>query len=138
MAVGRIAGGVAVSVVAVVLAACGGGGGGGPYGSTGGGASSRAPAATGTRVTAEESEFTIKLSSTSLHPGGYTFTVHNAGTVPHNLTIEGPGVSERASPTLPPGASGQVSVTLKAGTYQLFCSVDAHRDKGMQVSVRVR
>lgn len=129
---------------AALLGACGssgsssGGSTGYGGGATKGSSPSAAAPAAGTPVTADESEFTIKLGSSALHPGAYTFQVHNKGTVSHNLTISGPGVSDQASPTLPAGSSGQVSVTLKAGTYQFFCSVDSHRDMGMQVTVQVK
>lgn len=141
---GRITLAVTAGAAAALLAACGSGGGGSSGYGSGGGAtkagsspSAAAPAA-GTSVSANETEFTITLGSTTLHPGAYTFQVHNKGTMSHNLTIEGPGVSDQASPTMPPGDSGQVSVNLKAGTYQFFCSVDAHRDQGMQVTVQVK
>jgi uncharacterized cupredoxin-like copper-binding protein len=140
---GRITLAVGAGAAAALLAACGSGGGGSSgYGGGGGstaGASPRAAApASGTPVSVDESEFTIALGTKTLHPGAYTFQVHNKGTIAHNLTIEGPGVSDQASPTMQPGSSGQVSVTLQAGTYQFFCSVDAHRDRGMQVTVQVK
>lgn len=94
-------------------------------------------AAVGIAVTATEQEFSITLSTTTFKTGRYTFTVHNAGHFPHNLTIEGPGVDKVASPTMPGGGIGTVTVTLSKGSYELWCSVDSHKDKGMDMMIKV-
>lgn len=88
-------------------------------------------------VTATETDFKISLSQSSFKPGAYTFKVLNHGKAPHNLTLEGPGVDRQASPTMPGGGSGQISVTLQAGTYELLCSVGNHKDRGMDMQITV-
>lgn len=111
----------------------------------GGGAASSStaagsPSASGgavTAVTATEKEFSISLSSTTFRAGAYTFTVKNVGKFPHNLTIEGPGLDKKASPTLPGGGTGTVSVALEKGSYEVWCSVDSHKDKGMDLHIAV-
>jgi uncharacterized cupredoxin-like copper-binding protein len=90
-----------------------------------------------TAVTATEQEFSITLSAKTFKAGAYTFTVHNAGKYPHNLTIEGPGVDKKTSPTMPGGGTGTLAVTLAKGTYELWCSVDSHKDKGMDMKINV-
>ncbi len=90
-----------------------------------------------TTVTATETEFVISMSQTTLKPGAYTFKVSNQGKFPHNLTIEGPGVDKAASPTLKAGESGDLKVTLKAGQYEFWCSVDSHKSKGMDMKITV-
>lgn len=97
--------------------------------------SSAAPA--GTSVGVVEKEFSITLAKTSFTAGTYTFTVKNQGSFPHNLTIEGPGVDKMASPTLTEGQSGSVTVSLQKGSYELWCSVDSHKDKGMDMKITV-
>jgi plastocyanin len=94
-------------------------------------------AATGTPVTATETEFSITLSRTTFSPGTYTFDVHNNGTISHNLTINGPGVANQASPTIAPGTTGQVTVTLQNGSYELYCSIGTHKDQGMDLTIQV-
>jgi hypothetical protein len=79
-------------------------------------ASSASGGGGGTTVAATETEFSITLSRSTFAAGAYTFQVKNAGKIPHNLTIVGPGVSQAASPTLPGGGSGSVSVTLQKGS----------------------
>ncbi|MCU1658666.1 MAG: hypothetical protein JWO57_3322 [Pseudonocardiales bacterium] len=93
--------------------------------------------AAGTAVTATEQEFSITLSAKAFKAGTYTFTVHNTGKFPHNLTIEGPGVDKQASPTLPGGGTGNVTVILQKGSYELWCSVDSHKDRGMDMTITV-
>jgi uncharacterized cupredoxin-like copper-binding protein len=93
--------------------------------------------AAGTAVTATEQEFSITLSAKTFKAGAYTFTVHNAGKYPHNLTIEGPGVDKKTSPTMPGGGTGTLAVTLAKGSYELWCSVDSHKDKGMDMKITV-
>lgn len=88
-------------------------------------------------VTATETEFAIRLSKNSLSPGTYTFMVENQGSVSHNLVIEGPGLTATSSPTLEGGQSGEVTVTLQKGSYELWCSVDGHRALGMSLTISV-
>jgi uncharacterized cupredoxin-like copper-binding protein len=88
-------------------------------------------------VTATEKEFSIALSRPSFTAGTYTFTVNNVGTFPHNLTVKGPGVDTKATSALQAGSSGQLTVTLQKGSYELWCSVDSHKDKGMDITIQV-
>jgi len=126
----------------VVLARCGDSG--SSSGSSGSSAAPPPPAASsapaagaGTAVTADETEFKIALSQNSFAPGTYTFNAKNSGKFPHALTIDGPGVSNQATPTLKAGESGSVTVNLVNGTYTVYCPVDGHRDKGMQMTINV-
>ena len=106
--------------------------------STASAAAGPSAAATGaTPVAVSEKEFSITLSQKSFTPGTYTFKVANQGTIPHNLTIQGPGVDKKATATLPPGRSGSVTVTLTAGSYELWCSVDSHKERGMDTKITV-
>ena len=100
-------------------------------------ASSTSATATGTTVDVTEKEFSITLAQSTFQPGMYTFAVTNQGQFPHNLTIEGPGVDTTATATLQPGQSGDVTVTLQSGSYELWCSVDSHKDRGMDMTITV-
>jgi len=134
----------AVSVSAMVIAAAflagcsssGGGGGAGTTSASAGTASSSAAVA-GTAVTATEKEYSISLSTQTFTSGPYTFTVHNTGETAHNLTIEGPGVDKQATSTIQPGQTATLAVTFQKGTYELWCSVDEHKDQGMDLHVTV-
>ena len=97
--------------------------------------SSAAPV--GTSVGVIEKEFSITLATPSFTPGPYTFTIQNQGSFPHNLTIKGPGVDTKASPTMGRGESGSLTVALQKGSYELWCSVPGHKDRGMDMTIKV-
>jgi len=128
-----------IASVTLVLAGCGSSGGSGGTSPTptpnSPATTASSPAATGTPVTVTEKDFSISLDRKDFPAGTYTFKVTNTGATSHNLTINGPGVSAQATPTLPPGQSAELTVSLQAGTYELFCSVDGHKDLGMDLSV---
>jgi plastocyanin len=123
---------VALTISAV--AACGGGS------SSGSGSGSNAPTAapSAQTVTFTETEFKITTASTSLPAGSYTFDVQNKGSFPHDLHIATPDGSEiGATSVIQPGGSATLQVTLKAGSYTLWCAVDSHRAQGMQGTLTV-
>ena len=91
----------------------------------------------GTSVGVIEKDFSITLDKTSFSPGDYTFAIKNQGSFPHNLTIEGPGVDSKTSPTLGAGESGSLTVALQKGSYELSCSVPGHKDRGMDIKITV-
>ncbi|HKN44065.1 MAG TPA: plastocyanin/azurin family copper-binding protein [Propionibacteriaceae bacterium] len=106
----------------------------------GGGSTSSAPSTattSGSSVAVTESEYSITLPSNTMKVGSYTFKVTNKGQFAHNLTVDGPGVKDKATPTLSPGSSGDVTVNLRQGTYEFYCSIDSHKDKGMDDKVQV-
>jgi plastocyanin len=123
-------------IAAALLVACGGGNSSNSGGTPASGGAASATA-TGTPVTATETEFSIVLSPATLSPGTYTFTIKNNGTMPHNLNIKGPGVDSQVSPTVDPGGTGQLTVTLQKGSYELWCSVDSHKEQGMDMTIQV-
>jgi uncharacterized cupredoxin-like copper-binding protein len=94
-------------------------------------------ASSGTSVDVTEKEFSITLSQATFSPGAYTFTIKNTGSFPHNLAIEGPGVDKKTSPTISAGQSGSLTATLQAGSYELWCAVPGHKDRGMDMKIKV-
>jgi uncharacterized cupredoxin-like copper-binding protein len=133
----------AVSVSAMVtavafLAGCSSSGGGGAAGTTSASAGTGSSSAVaGTAVTATEKEYSISLSTQTFTAGPYTFTVHNTGGTAHNLTIEGPGVDKQTTSTIQPGQTATLAVTLEKGSYELWCSVDEHKEQGMDLHITV-
>ena len=94
-------------------------------------------AVVGTEVTAVATEFGFALSEDTFAPGDYTFTLDNQGSMAHDLVIAGPGVDDAATSIIGAGETESVSVTLEAGTYEIWCSVGAHRAQGMEVIIEV-
>jgi plastocyanin len=128
----------ALAALTLSLAACGGGSStSNSTPATPAGGSSNISGATGTSVDVTLADFSIDISGgTKLSSGTYTFNVTNNGPTGHNLTIEGPGVDSQATPTFTSGTQ-QLTVTLKNGTYEFFCSVPGHKEAGMDVKVTV-
>lgn len=89
------------------------------------------------KVAVSETEFKIKLSTSSLSAGSYEFDLTNDGKLAHNLTVKGPGVGKAATPTIGPGKTATLKVTLAKGAYELYCSVPGHKASGMDLRVSV-
>jgi len=91
----------------------------------------------GQTVQVSEKEFKITLPSTTLKPGSYTFDLSNDGKIPHDLTIDGPGVSKAHTPVINGGQHATLKVKLTAGEYDFYCSVPGHKQLGMDAKVKV-
>ncbi|MFF4596324.1 hypothetical protein [Amycolatopsis sp. NPDC001319] len=138
--VGRVVLPFGLVMTAALATACGGGGSPGPVSTI-----SRPPSAphsatapVGTTVTATLTDFHIALSTQNLHPGTYTIHAVNAGQTAHSLEIDGPGVSDQTLPSaLNTGQSGDLTVTLQPGSYEIYCPVDAHKEAGMDLKLTV-
>jgi plastocyanin len=137
--------GAVLGGVAVLTAACGGSGGSTPSGGSSGASAPTTAASSGqvagstsgTQVTATLTEYKIALSTSTFAPGTYTFVTKNAGQVGHALEIDGPGVSDKKTGGLQPGASANLTVTLSAGTYDVYCPVPGHKALGMDTKITV-
>jgi uncharacterized cupredoxin-like copper-binding protein len=90
------------------------------------------PAAT--KVPVSEVEFKITLASTNFKAGEITFEAKNDGKIPHDLAIK--GTSDKTK-LIPPGGSAELKVTLKAGKYELYCTVPGHEAAGMRLNITV-
>ena len=115
-----------ILAAATGLAACGSsssssgsGSGGGPYG----GGSSKTSSTTGAATTSGPvtalgaKDFQFTPTALSVAPGGATVKFTNSGSVEHNFTIDGKGISKDAEA----GKSATVSVDLPAGSYKFHC-----------------
>jgi uncharacterized cupredoxin-like copper-binding protein len=100
-----------------------------------GGAKTAAPA--GKTVAVTEVDFKIELPSSGYSAGTYTFDLANKGKVAHNLTVDGPGVKNAATPTIGAGKTAKLKVKLEKGRYELYCSVPGHKQLGMDTHVTV-
>ncbi|MHC3473245.1 plastocyanin/azurin family copper-binding protein [Streptomyces sp. 7R007] len=125
-----------VSAALLALAACSSGSGDGS-GSGGKASGSAAGGGSGTRVTVTETDYALKLSRSSFTPGTYTFVADNAGKVTHALSVDGPGVRDAKTGDVQGGQESTVTVTLKKGTYELYCPIPGHKQLGMDTRIQV-
>jgi uncharacterized cupredoxin-like copper-binding protein len=91
----------------------------------------------GETVDISETEFKLDPADATAKAGSVTLNASNDGTITHDLEIEGNGVEE-STDALDPGASGQVTVDLKPGTYEIYCNIADHRAQGMEGTLTVQ
>jgi plastocyanin len=60
----------------------------------------------------------------------------NKSSVPHDITIEGDGLTEQG-PVVSNGGVSTLTVFLKPGTYTFFCNIDDHEAAGMKGTLTV-
>src|SRR6267378_5489231 len=102
------------------------------------GAASRPHPAAPSQVSVKLSEWKVELSQASVAAGTVTFAITNAGSIPHGFEVEGKGI-EKEIATIQPGATDTLTVTLKPGTYEVYCPVgeDSHKKLGMETHLKV-
>jgi plastocyanin len=127
----RIAAMLAIPVV-LLAAGCGGGssGGGGstPPAGSGGGQVIEIPIAA--------SGLSFAKTTATASAGTVTLSAVNPQSLPHDISIKGNGIDQQG-PQVSSGGTSTVTVTLKAGTYEYYCSVPGHEAAGMKGTLTV-
>ena len=70
-------------------------------------------------------------------PGQVTVRSPNKSSVDHDIALEGNGVNAKG-PVVKDGGVSQFKVDLKPGKYTFYCSVDGHREAGMEGTLTVK
>jgi plastocyanin len=78
------------------------------------------------------------VSSLTAKAGKVTIDFTNQAPLAHNVQIEGPGGKQLGGTSTITGSSTKATVDLKPGTYTFYCSVDGHRQAGMQGKLTVK
>jgi uncharacterized cupredoxin-like copper-binding protein len=131
-----------IAVVLILGGVVGCGAGGGSAGGGGGAEDAQAPSGAKESVLktieVKETEFSLKPAEITLEkPGTYLFKAVNSGGTVHALEVEGQGIEEETE-EIQPGQSAELKVKLEAGTYELYCPVDGHKEEGMEGKVIVK
>ena len=88
-------------------------------------------------IPAEPSGATLyTFGSAEAPPGALTITSVNESDVPHNIALEGGGVDE-VGEVVTGGDTSTVEVEVEAGEYTFYCSVQGHRENGMEGKLTV-
>jgi plastocyanin len=89
-------------------------------------------------VSAKLSEWKVELSEYTIAAGTVTFTIANGGSIPHAFEVEGQGI-EQETAVIQPGSSATLTLTLKPGTYEVYCPVGeaSHKKLGMETHLKV-
>lgn len=82
-------------------------------------------------------DYRIEMTDT-LMAGQVTFNVTNAGAHEHGFEIEGEGLEKKLERSLRPGQSAKLVADLHAGTYEVYCPVADHDERGMRRQLVVR
>ena len=105
-----------------------GGGGGGGGGGAGGTVSLEAD---------PDGALAYTTDSASVAAGDVTIEFDNPASLGHDVVVEDADGNELARTDVITGDSTSTTATLEAGEYTFFCSVDAHRDAGMEGTLTV-
>src|SRR3989442_1283060 len=90
------------------------------------------------QVSVRLSEWKVELSQQTIAAGAVRFAVTNAGSIPHGFEVTGQGL-EKEIETIQPGSSDTLTLSLKPGSYELYCPVgdDSHKKLGMETHLKV-
>ena len=82
-------------------------------------------------------EFKVTPSKTKFAKEGvYTLKVRNDGEITHALEAEGPN-GETETEDIAPGESAELQAYFVSGSYELYCPIGDHEDRGMKKEVTV-
>jgi plastocyanin len=94
-----------------------------------------AAAGGGGATTVGMSEYAFDPSDATVSQGD-TITAQNDGELPHNYTIEADG-DEVTSGDVDPGSSGELTVDVDPGDYDVICTIPGHAEQGMEGTITV-
>ena len=77
-------------------------------------------------------EWKVEMARDTVKAGAVTFRVKNEGTMPHAFHIGGEGF-DKETRQIAVGQSATLAVTLKPGTYEVYCPMSelTHKKAGM-------
>ena len=89
------------------------------------------------RVEIEASSYAYSPATITVPAGRIRFVIHNAADIVHGFEVEGQGMEEEIA-EIDPGATDSLTVTFEQpGTYEIYCPVGDHEQRGMVGSLEV-
>ena len=84
-------------------------------------------------------EWTLGFRQVNVKSGVLVLHAVNTGRAPHNIAVRPRGRRQASytSRVLAPGESLEVQINVAAGTYELYCAVPGHRERGMIAAMTV-
>jgi uncharacterized cupredoxin-like copper-binding protein len=89
----------------------------------------------GNEVAVTLTDFSIEMEL-SPRAGITTFLVTNDGTMEHSFAVVGGAIDARFDDPLAPGETRALTTDLDPGTYDVFCPIGDHRQRGMVTSIQ--
>ncbi|HET6361099.1 MAG TPA: cupredoxin domain-containing protein [Gemmatimonadota bacterium] len=87
--------------------------------------------ATAQRVEIEATSYAYSPATITVPAGRIRFVIHNAADIVHGFEVEGQGMEEEIA-EIQPGATDSLTVMLEGpGTYEIYCPVEDHEQRGM-------
>jgi plastocyanin len=81
-------------------------------------------------------QFKFQLTSATAKAGKVTLLSKNDSPVVHDISVKGGGVNEQG-PQVSNGKTSKLTVNLKPGKYEFYCSVPGHEQAGMKGTLTV-
>jgi uncharacterized cupredoxin-like copper-binding protein len=78
-----------------------------------------------------------EFSAAEARAGKVTLSSKNDASIPHDIAVKGNGVNA-AGDQVSNGGTSRVTVTLRPGKYEFYCSVPGHEQAGMKGTLTVR
>jgi plastocyanin len=82
-------------------------------------------------------EWSFSLSRASVPAGNVVLQFVDHGQDEHNLNLTSAGSLAGSLPNTLPGEVRQLTLTMSAGSYTLFCSLPEHEQRGMRATLVV-
>ncbi len=84
-------------------------------------------------------QLAYETNAARAEPGALTIRSPNPSGTPHNIALEGPGLgSDIVGKVVTDGGVSEIKATVKRGQYKFFCTVEGHREGGMEGTLTVR
>jgi plastocyanin len=133
---------LALAPAALGLAACGGGDDSSSTTAASGGSSSTTSAGGSGGTIKFEADPSGKIAYTQTDvsgpAGSDTIQFDNQASLTHDVVIEDSSGNQVAATDQISGSSTSTTADLQAGTYTFFCSVDSHREAGMEGTLTIK